>query len=88
MWEIFLTKLAGCLLESYSQKCKVITYVILFFVAMGPLLTRVKPPKQSPCLQKYASLVVFMENHSLPLLYPSMAGSDATRRLENHPKRI
>jgi len=69
MWEFFLTKSAGCLLESYSQKCKAVTHVILFFIAMGSLPSRVKPLKQGPCLQKYPDLVVFMENHYSPALW-------------------
>lgn len=69
MWEFFLTRLAGCLLESCSQEWKTIARIILFFISMGSLLSRVKPLKQSPCLQKYPNLVVFMGNHCSPALW-------------------
>lgn len=64
MWEFFFTKLAGCLLQSYSGECQDIFYVILFFIALGSLLSRVRPPEQVHCLQKYPSLVVSVENYS------------------------
>lgn len=66
MWEPFLTNLAGCQWENYSQKCEAMTHVVLFFIAMGSLPSRVK---HGPCLKKYPSLVVFMENHGSPALW-------------------
>lgn len=72
MWEFFLTKLVGCLLESCSQKCKAVIHVTLFFIAMGSLLSKVKPQKQGLCLQNYPSLMVFMEDHCSFLLWVPM----------------
>lgn len=72
MWEFFPTKLAGCLLESCSQKCKAIIHVTWLSIAMGSLLSRVKPQKQGPCLQNYPNFVVFVENHCSPVLWVPM----------------
>lgn len=49
MWEFFFTKPAGCLLQSYSGECKAIIHVILFFMALGSLLSRARPSEQVHC---------------------------------------
>lgn len=49
MWEFFFTKPAGCLLQSYSGECKAIIHVILFFMALGSLLSRARPLEQVHC---------------------------------------